>query len=244
MVGRRRTDVNSESQSKRLVFALRERILNGEFSAGKRMTELGLVPLLRASRTPIRLALERLSHEGLLEQLPGGGFKVRSFAVAELLDAIELRGVLEGAAVRLAAERLESPVELSHLKGLLRQATLERPITVETFARYLEKNELFHRELWKLAKNPPLFRALEAACRIPFAGPGALVFTHADLDEPTALVAAQHHRALVEAIEGREGTRAEALAREHSRISRRNLVLALQERDVVRRFPGAALITA
>ena len=226
----------------RLVFTIRERILRGEFDAGERLTELGLVPLLGASRTPIRLALERLLHDGLLDALPAGGFRVRSFAVAEILDAIELRGVLEGTAARFAAERLQALEDLSPLKMLLREAILERPITVETFARYLERNDRFHRELWRLANSPPLFRALERTSKVPFAGPAALVFTDADLDEGTALLAAEHHRALVDAIEHREGARAEALAREHSRIARRNLQLALERKDVMGRFPGAALI--
>ena len=48
------------------------------------------------SRTPIREALSRLAEEGLLERARGGGFVVRSFAIADVLDMIELRGVLEG----------------------------------------------------------------------------------------------------------------------------------------------------
>ena len=36
--------------------------MKGEFSAGERLTELGLVSLLQASRTPIRIALERLAN--------------------------------------------------------------------------------------------------------------------------------------------------------------------------------------
>ena len=70
---------------------------------------------LGVSRTPLRLALSTLAHEGLLEPLPGGGFVVRSFTRADVSDAIELRGVLEGTAARLAAERLESADELDPL---------------------------------------------------------------------------------------------------------------------------------
>src|SRR5438309_5301016 len=99
---------NSDKQTERLVLALRKRILNGEFSPGERLTELGLVSLLQASRTPIRLALERLANEGLLDVIPSGGFRLRSFGLADIRDAIEIRGVLEGTAVRFAAERLES----------------------------------------------------------------------------------------------------------------------------------------
>jgi GntR family transcriptional regulator of vanillate catabolism len=234
---------NSDTQTERLVLALRERILNGEFSPGERLTELGLVSLLRASRTPIRLALERLANEGLLDLIPSGGFRTRSFSLVEIWDAIEIRGVLEGTAVRFAAERLGPMEELARVKRLISKATMEIPITAEGFARYLELNRSFHRELWCLAKSPSLFRELEHICKIPFAAPEALVFGLADREQSTAYVAAEQHRAIVEAIENREGARAEALAREHSKISRRNLEFAFRSKEIAKRLRGAALIT-
>jgi GntR family transcriptional regulator of vanillate catabolism len=234
---------NSDTQTERLVLALRERILKGEFSQGERLTELGLVSLLQASRTPIRLALERLANEGLLDPIPTGGFRLRSFSLIDIWDAIEIRGVLEGTAVRFAAERLVQVGELARVKRLVSKATLEIPVTAEGFARYLEINRSFHRELWCLAKSPPLFRELEHICKIPFAAPEALVFGLADREPSTAYVAAEQHRALVEAVENREGARAEALAREHSRISRRNLEFAFRSKEIASRLPGAALVT-
>jgi GntR family transcriptional regulator of vanillate catabolism len=234
---------NSDTQTERLVLALRERILKGGFSQGERLTELGLVSLLQASRTPIRLALERLANEGLLDPIPTGGFRLRSFSLIDIWDAIEIRGVLEGTAVRFAAERLGQVGELARVKRLVSKATLEIPVTAEGFARYLEINRSFHRELWCLAKSPPLFRELEHICKIPFAAPEALVFGLADREPSTAYVAAEQHRALVEAVENREGARAEALAREHSRISRRNLEFAFRSREIASRLPGAALVT-
>ena len=67
-----------------------------------------------------------LEHEGLLETLPGGGFVVREFTRTDIDDAIELRGVLEGTAARLAAERLESEDELEPLRELLPRAGRDR----------------------------------------------------------------------------------------------------------------------
>ena len=78
------------------MLALREMVLRGDFAPGERLAELTLVPRLRASRTPVRLALDQLAHEGLLEALPTTGFRVRQFAPADIRDAIEIRGVLEG----------------------------------------------------------------------------------------------------------------------------------------------------
>ena len=231
-----------DTQTERLVLALRERILQGQFPSGERLTELGLSSLLQSSRTPVRLALERLANEGLLDVIATGGFRVHSFSLAEVWDAIEIRGVLEGTAVRFAAERLERAEELASVKGLVSKATLDIPITFEGFARYLEMNKTFHRELWSLARSPSLFRELEHICKIPFAAPDALVFTIADREESTAFVAAEQHRAIVEAIENHEGARGEALAREHSRISRRNLEFAFRSKNSSDQLPGAALI--
>src|SRR5947207_2258604 len=89
------------------------------FGSGDRAScssELPLVARLGMSRTPIRLALERLAHIGLLEAAATGGFTVREFTLAEVRDAIEVRGVLEGTAARLAAERLLDSLELEPVR--------------------------------------------------------------------------------------------------------------------------------
>src|SRR5947209_11607991 len=104
MAGPRSSDV--ASQTARALILVREMLLRGEVARGERISELPLVARLGMSRTPIRLALERLAHAGLLETNPTGGFTVREFTLGEVQDTIELRGVLEGTAARLAAERL------------------------------------------------------------------------------------------------------------------------------------------
>ena len=96
-------------------------LLRGDFQPGERLSELPLVARLGVSRTPIRLALDRLAHEGLLEASPTGGFVVRAFTIEDVWDAIETRGVLEGAAARLAAERLEHDSELNPVARISRR---------------------------------------------------------------------------------------------------------------------------
>ena len=76
-----------EPQTARAFFGLREILLRGEFGHGERISELPLVARLGTSRTPIRLALERLAHMGLLDVLSTGGFTVREFTLSEVLDA-------------------------------------------------------------------------------------------------------------------------------------------------------------
>jgi GntR family transcriptional regulator, vanillate catabolism transcriptional regulator len=232
------------SQIDRVVLALRKMVLAGEFQPGERLAELTLVPLLKASRTPVRLALDRLAHEGLLEPLPTTGFRVRAFAVGDIYDAIEIRGVLEGMAARLAAERLQRDDDLRQLRRYYLDAAGLVPMTLEHFIRYIDLNEKFHGELWKLARSPMLLQEIERHVALPFAAPGALVFTEdSAASEADAVIALEHHRAIVEAIAQREGSRAEALAREHSHVARRALERALRSRELFRRMPGATLIT-
>ena len=55
-------------------------------------------------------------------------------------------------------------------------------------------------------------------------------------------IAQEQHRSIVEAIQQREGARAESLAREHSRIARRNLQRAVGNRELFTKIPGSSLI--
>src|SRR3989442_9957369 len=94
------------SQTARALIRVREMLLKGEVARGERISELPLVARLCMSRTPIRLALERLAHIGLLEAAATGRFTVLELTLAEGRDAIEVRGVREGTAARQAAEQL------------------------------------------------------------------------------------------------------------------------------------------
>jgi GntR family transcriptional regulator, vanillate catabolism transcriptional regulator len=249
-----RTSGSEASQTGRTLLNLRGMLLRGDFQPGERISELPLVARLGVSRTPIRLALDRLAHEGLLESSPTGGFVVRAFSVQDIWDAIETRGVLEGAAARLAAERLEHLSELEQLHYYRDQMDtmirfgdeldkIAEP-DIDSFARYLDLNEVFHSEIVALSKSSMLRRALDQVTSVPFASPSALVYVKAKLPRAPQMFAISHeqHRAIVEAIEHRQGARAEALAREHSLMTRHNVELALSDTSILSGVPGASLI--
>jgi GntR family transcriptional regulator, vanillate catabolism transcriptional regulator len=238
---------NSMPQALRAKLRLRELILEGGLVGGERVAELPLAGQLGVSRTPLRLALAQLEHEGLLEALPGGGFAVCTFTQQQVADAIELRGVLEGTAARLAAERLGDPAELEAVHGCVAQMdALVRPDrpAIEAFGRYVKLNARFHLLLVKLAKSRALESAIAHVEALPFASPSAFVQVQAELPESHRIiyVAQTQHRAMIEAIEGGEGTRAEAVAREHARIALWNLDVALRSERAMQQLPGAGLI--
>jgi GntR family transcriptional regulator of vanillate catabolism len=233
------------SQTVKATLGLRELVFDGVFSPGERVPEVDLAVRLGVSRTPMRLALSTLAHEGLLEPLAGGGFVVRSFTRDDIADAIELRGVLEGTAARLAAERLESPSELEAL--MVASEELDEVVhdpSAEAFVRYVELNDAYHDALVALAKSPMLARAIANVVALPFAAPGALLSSQASLQRSREIVAvAQHqHRVLIDALRGRQGARAESIAREHAQLARMNLDLVLEDHAVLAQLPGAPLM--
>src|SRR5256886_5524923 len=91
----------------RAIVRIREMILRGELGPGERVAEAPRAELLGMSRTPVRQALPVLAQEGLLAEHQTRGYVVRGFSTADVLDAIDLRGVLEGLAARRVAERSE-----------------------------------------------------------------------------------------------------------------------------------------
>lgn len=235
------------THTKRALIELRQLIIDGELEGGKRLYEVALAEQLKISRTPVREAMSRLAEEGLLDRASGGGFLVRSFNMRDVVDAIELRGILEGTVARLAAERGADPCKISELRGIL--SRLDNCFTQEPngvdFDAYAELNAAFHDEFAKLSQSDVLYRELERAKSLPFASPSAFL---PDKLEETAFnrslaEAHRQHHALIEAVEAREGSRAEAIAREHARIARGNLEFVLKERtDLIDALPSLAIV--
>jgi len=231
----------SVSQTVRAQLALRDMILSGRLRPGERISELQAVDITSVSRTPVRLALVRLEDEGLLQAIPSGGFMVKAFTERDILDSIELRGTLEGLAARFAAERGVSAKEcLADLDQLVRQD----PISVEAFSAYVTMNARFHALLNELSASAPLIREIDRVSALPFASPSAFVMAQSALPEAhqILLIGQDHHRIVVDAIENREGARAEAVMREHSRLAARNLRLAIRNRTHLELMPALALL--
>ena len=234
------------SQTVKAQLRLRAMILAGALPGGTRIAELTIVELLGVSRTPIRSALMRLEQEGLLEALPNGGYAVRMFSERDVSEAIELRGTLEGLCARLAAERGAPPVVLNEARACLREidAVLSPPALDDAaFSAYVALNGKFHALLSEMAGSDVIRKELDRVSGLPFASASGFVVAQAN--SPHArdmlMVAQDQHWQVLDAIDSREGTRAESLMREHSRIAQRNLreVVLSQRADAM---PGVRLI--
>ena len=124
-------------------------------------------------------------------------------------------------------------------------AVLEGPqLDDAAFGTYAAQNARFHALLAEMTGSRVVERQIERAVAQPFASPNGFVMVQGGGSQGRDnLVIAQHqHRAVLQAIEQREGARAEALMCEHARLAHGNLSQALASRESLARVPGGALI--
>ena len=187
--------------------ALREAILEGRMPGGERLRQTDLAARLGISRTPIREALGRLQHEGLIELLPQGGVRVTLLDPAEAVELYDLREVLDGLAARLAAGRAGT-ASLGRLERALGQmaACIERGDPGPWFRAHVA----FHEEIVRAAANRHLLR-LGSVVKLSIRHfHPVLLRTGHRLEN-----AYREHRDIRDAIRARDGEAAERLARAH-----------------------------
>jgi GntR family transcriptional regulator, vanillate catabolism transcriptional regulator len=199
---------------------LREMILNGELAPGERLKEAQLAEQLGVSRMPIRQALPVLAEEGLLVQVGQRGYAVRAHTREESIEALRLRGALEGYAARMLAEKGASPDILRQLRDLLAEGDdllADHTMTAEIQIGYAALNERFHDLLVGSAGNPLLVGFITRCNLVPFVAPNTVAFGHAERRKYADLISYAHrqHHAIVDAIAARQPDRAEFLCREH-----------------------------
>ncbi|MEM1049511.1 MAG: GntR family transcriptional regulator [Pseudomonadota bacterium] len=234
------------------VQVLREALLAGHYPGGDKLTEQGLSATFSVSRTLVRLALADLEREGLVERTPNRGFRVRSFTLEEVSDAIEVRGELEGMAVRLAGERglvSEADRELGDLIVQMDAVLVDGLTGPDGRARWIDLNAAFHNGLIAASGNATLAETIAGLSRMPLVSARALVFDqsdpHGSLDRLKAAQA--DHRAVLDAVRARQGARAAHIMREHALKSARNKRAsfdAMRRTDFIPSLPGLALVRA
>lgn len=210
------------------VVRLREMILRGKLAPGQRVAEAPVAEQLGMSRTPVRQALPLLAQEGLLTEHEIRGYVVRAFTGADVADAIDLRGVMEGLAARRVAEQGASKAFMRQLRACLDDgdAILRRRRIEETDeARYADMNGRFHALILQEASSSILSEALERNSRVPFAGPKALAFDKTNLERMYDMLHYAHrqHHGIVEALERGQSGRVEALMREHADAAKESI---------------------
>ncbi len=111
-------DPADESVSRRLAHSvyrrLEDMIFSGQLRGGSVLTERKLAEALDVSRTPLRDALLMLEGEGLLKRRSPRYLEVKQMSVAEYMQILNIRRLLEPEAARLSIGRVDA-AELARL---------------------------------------------------------------------------------------------------------------------------------
>ena len=89
---------------------IKQRIIEGDYPPGRKLSEARLSAELGVGRSPIRTALARLQAEGWIDVSPQSGTYVRGLSSKEIDDVLEIRLVLETHVAGLAAKRITDAV--------------------------------------------------------------------------------------------------------------------------------------
>lgn len=203
---KREQDKGSVNQEQLIYERVLDAILEQKLAPGARLTEEPLGEVFGVSRTIIRRALLRLSHEGVVEIIPNKGASVVTTPADQVEDYFAARKIIECAIARLAAGKA-SQYQTQSLKALVGEE--KRYFESGTRGKGLSTSSEFHLRIAEICGNPPLIEfARQLVSRT------ALIVsqyqdTHAS---PCAYV---DHNKLIEAIDTGSPDEAEKLMGEH-----------------------------
>jgi DNA-binding GntR family transcriptional regulator len=172
-----------------------------------RLDERGLAHDLGISRTPVREALLRLQHEGLVRTQPRRGVYVVRKSKAEIIEVVIASAALEGAAGRLAAVRA-TDAQIASVRQYFNDV-ITSPARLDA-QQYSLVNLQFHQYIVDLAQSEMLSGLVELL-KVHMRAIRARTMRDGDRMNRSPL----EHLHIVEALESRNGEALEHHVRQH-----------------------------
>jgi DNA-binding GntR family transcriptional regulator len=191
--------------------SLRDAILGMDVyrpDADLRLDEQRLATALGVSRTPVRGALARLEHEGLVQIVPRRGVWIVRKSKAEITEMIRAWAALESMAARLLCERA-SDDEIGRLRALF-SAFEDEQLRLH-LNEYSDANLRFHQSIIDLARSP-VISSLVAGLLVHVRAIRGHMIGEDDRAERSIV----DHMHIIEALEARDAELAERLVRKHA----------------------------
>jgi len=188
---------------------LREAIVTNALKPGTRLRADDLAKKLGVSKTPVREALRKLQAEDLITLQPGNALTVKSISEEQLFEIYYTREALEGMAARLAAENA-GQIELAKLRAIHEE--MKAPGAAGNLKQFRHLSGEFQLALFRAARNDTLYRLLKHLQE------QIRQFGGTTLTQPgRAKEVVAYAKALLGAIDKRDGDAAERIARENRR---------------------------
>lgn len=207
------------SLSEQVYQALRQSIADGRLAPGSRITERQLATALDVSPTPVREALSKLEHEGLVERSDSRRLRVVDHPAETLHELMEVEVMLRGAEARFAARKI-SPEAIERMRDYIEELVRARDSL--TLAEQFEMAQRFDAEIADAAANPALRSLIESYAI--YATDYRLTRAAEDAKDPAWVeTRIADHRAILDALASGDEETAERTMRRHARSSIKNL---------------------
>jgi DNA-binding GntR family transcriptional regulator len=134
---------------------LRSAIICAELRPGEKLVELDIAAQMGTSQGPVREALQRLEHDGLVERRARSATFVTGMPTDEMYELFSVRSVIEGFAIRRTSERITTAQcdELDELIQKMVQAGRQNEMFV-----LAEYDMEFHRHIVEWSGSAGLLR--------------------------------------------------------------------------------------
>lgn len=206
--------------NQRVYNKIRELIETGAIPLGTQLDERTLASELAVSRTPLREAITKLVEEGLVERRPYRGNFVRVLTIKQVNDLYEVRGTLEGLAIRLAVGRL-SEEKLARLRLILEDT--QKALEGGDLVQYGTADQRFHDTIAQFSENGTLIETLGRLRQQIH-----LVRSDANRDPQVVARTALERSLILAALEARDAQEAARLMEAHIDGVRRAVIAHLQ----------------
>ena len=203
---------------------LKTMIMDRQLLPGEKIPQEKLAEDLGISRTPLINALKFLEKEKLVQSIPRRGFFMRTFTQKEMISIFELREVLEGLAARKAAQKITDN-QIVQLGKFFKQFAGDKDI--DDVRAYAREDRRFHKFLLDIGAKEFLKSILETYNVISYSY--QVVSPEGLVRHPRETI--REHRAMIDAIAGRDAEAAENLMRRHFQRSRAVLQESLKVDD-------------
>ncbi len=209
--------------------SIKARILDSVYAPGSQVLEQEIADALNLSRTPVREALVRLQHEGLLTIIPRHGVRISVLSPSDMREIYEVLLSLEPTAVELLARRRPSEEEIAPL--IEASAAMESALAGPNpdLARWAAADEQYHLGLARLCGNGRLAAMIMAVWDQAHR---ARMFTLRMREPPHR--STQEHRAVVEAILAGDVPTARSLYEAHRRRGGEELMAIIERHGLQR----------
>lgn len=138
---------------------LRNMILLGQLAPGQKLTIMGMAKDLNAGMTPTREAIRRLTAENAISALGNRRVAVPERSQKDLDDIYSLRLMIEPELARRAVNSISN----QNVTDLIcMDAAVDDALEKGDIEAYLEANNRFHFEIYRIADAPVLFNVVKS----------------------------------------------------------------------------------